>query len=174
MDANPVAGTGLALNLVPGANDTGNLLISYQTANEGLCLANFNEAQGWTVSEGSPISQLSTQAPIAGFTWNVSDADNLDILSTGPGGITVSYLNITTGDWSTVNPEVLAQVQNYSAIAANDASHVYALQDGNVKEFQLAPGMAYSSDCFALDLAHYRVSRKASGMLYMFHLRYCF
>ena len=145
---------------MPGANDTGNLLVSYQTANEGLCLARFNETQGWTISEGSPISQLSTQAPIAGFTWNVSDADYLDILSTGPGGITVSYLNITNGDWGSANSGVLAQVQNYSAIAANDASHVYALQDGNVKEYQLAPGMAYVSDGFALDLAHYRFSRQ--------------
>ena len=146
MDANPVAGTGLALNLVPGANDTGNLLVSYQTANEGLCLAQFNETQGWTISEGRPISQLSTQAPIAGFTWSVSDADYLDILSTGLGGVTVSYLNISNGDWSPVNPGVLAQVQNYSAIAANDASHVYALQDGSVKEYQLALGMTYSRE----------------------------
>ena len=152
LDANPISGTGLAFNLVPGANDTGNLLVFYQTANEGLCLARFNEIQGWTISEGSPISELSTQAPLAGFTWN----DYLDVVSTGPSGVTVNYLNFTTGDWTSVpSSGVLAQVQNYSAIAANDASHVYAFQDGNVKEYQLAPGMAYSRDFFALKFAHH-------------------
>ena len=145
LDANPIPGTGLALNLVSGANDTGNLLLSYQTTNEELCLARFNEFQGWTINEGSPISELSTQAPLAGFTWSVSGADYLDIVSTGPGGVTVNLLNFTTGEWT--SSEALAQVQNYSAIAANDASQVYAFQDGNVKEYQLAPGMASFRDC---------------------------
>ncbi|KAL9074231.1 MAG: hypothetical protein Q9161_002425 [Pseudevernia consocians] len=144
LDANPMPGTGLSFNFVPGRNQSGTLLVSYQTADGGLCLAGFNESQGWTINEGSPISELSTQAPIAGFTWNVSEADYLDIVSTGPSGVTVNYFNSTNGDWTSVpSSGVLAQVQNYSAIAANAASQVYAFQDGNVKEYQLALGMSY-------------------------------
>ena len=142
LDANPMLGTGLAFNVVPGINDTGNLLIFYQTADQGLCSAGFNESHGWTVNEGNPITELSTQAPLASFTWNASEADYLDIVSTGPSGVSINYFNFTNGDWSVENPGILAQVQNYSAIAANAASHIYALQDGSVKEYQLAPGMA--------------------------------
>ena len=142
LDANPIPGTGLAFNLVPGANDTGTLLIAYQTANQGLCLAGFSQSNGWTVNEGNPISKLSTHAPLAGFTWNTPAADYLDIVSTGPSGVNVNYFNFTNGAWSSVpGSGGLAQVQNYSAIAANDASHVYALQGGNLKEYELAPGM---------------------------------
>ena len=134
-------GTGLAFNVVRGAN----LIISYQTANQALCSASFNETQGWTVDEGNPVSELSPQAPLAGFTWNRPGADFLDILSTGAKGVTVNYYNFTNGYWTSVpSSGLLAQVQNYSAIAANAAFHVYALQDGNLKEYQLAPGMARS------------------------------
>lgn len=137
-----MAGTGLALNLELGTNDTGYLLLSYQTANQELCLADFNESQGWTFNEGNPISELPTQAPLAVFNWIASGTEYLDIASTGPGGVTVNYFNFTNRAWSSVpSSGILAQVQNYSAIAANAASHVYALQDGNVKEYQLASGM---------------------------------
>ena len=140
LDANPMPGTGLALNLVPGLNGTGNLLVFYQTRNQGLCFAGFNESQGWTLNENNPISELSTQAPLAGFAPGV---DYLDIVSTGPSGVSVNYLNLTDNAWTSVpSSGLLAQVQNYSAIAANDASHIYALQNGNVKEYQVAPGMA--------------------------------
>ena len=149
LDANPVPGTGLALNFWLGTNDTGNLFLYYQTANQGLCSAGFNEFQGWTYDEGNPISELSTQAPFAGFTWDASGAQYLDIVSTGPGGITVNQFNSTNGAWvSPSSSGVLTQVQNYSAIAANAASHVYALEDGNVKEYHLAPGMAMFAGVF--------------------------
>ncbi|KAF6221387.1 hypothetical protein HO133_002242 [Letharia lupina] len=140
LDAYPMPGTGLAFNLVHGTYDTGGLFVVYQTANQALCSASFNKSQGWTVNEGNPISELSTQAPLAGFTWNVSGAEYLDIVSTGPSGVTVNYFNFTNGDWTSVpSSGVLAQVQNYSSIAANAASHIYAFQDGSVKEYQLAP-----------------------------------
>lgn len=65
-------------------------------------------------------------------------------MSTGPSGVAVTYFNFTNGDWNAMQSSgPLAQVQNYSAMAANAASHVYAFQDGTVKEHQLAPGMAY-------------------------------
>ena len=142
LDANPMPGTGLAFNVVLGLYNTGNLLVFYQTADQGLCLAGFNESQGWTMNENNAISELSTQAPLASFTWNASGAGYLDIVSTGPSGVAVNYYNFTKSAWTSVpSSGVLAQVQNYSAIAANDVSHIYALQDGNVKEYQLAPGM---------------------------------
>ena len=144
LGANPMPGTGLALNVVLGANDTGILLVSYQTANQGLCSAEFSGSQGWTVNEDNPISKLSAQAPIAGFTWNAAGADYLDIVSTGPSGITVNYLNLTNGHWTSVTSSgVLSHVQNYSAIAANAASHVYAFQDGDLTEYQLEAGKAF-------------------------------
>lgn len=138
-----MSGTGLAFNVVLGLYNTGNLLIFYQTADQGLCVISFNESQGWTINENNAISELSTQAPLASFTWNASEIEYLDIMSTGPSGVAVNYYNFTKSAWTSVpSSGVLAQVQNYSAIAANDASHIYALQDGNVKEYQLALGMA--------------------------------
>ena len=59
-----MAGTGLALNLVLGTNNTGYLLLSHQTANQELCLADFNESRGWTFNEGNPISELPTERPL--------------------------------------------------------------------------------------------------------------
>lgn len=154
LDANPMPGTGLALNVVSGTNDTGYLLLSYQTASQGLCSASFNELQGWIVNEDNLISELSTQAPLASFTWNVSEAEYLDIVSTGPSGITVNHLNFTNGDWTSVPPSGdLAQVQNYSAIAANAASHVYAFQDGILKEFLFALGTACFLSALSLFLS---------------------
>ena len=136
-------GTGLAFNVVLGPYDTGNLLVFYQTADQGLCFISFNESQGWIRNENNAISELSTQAPLASFTWNASGTEYLDVVSTGPSGVGVNYYNFTKSAWTSApSSGVLAQVQNYSAIAANDASHIYALQDGNVKEYQLAPGMA--------------------------------
>ena len=146
LEANPISGTGLAFNLVPGPNNTGNLFISYQTANDGLCTARFNESDGWTVDEGSPVSKLSTQAPLAGFTWSASGADYLNIVSTGLSGVTVNSLNFTKGEWtSETSSGVLAQVNSYSAISANDASQLYAFQGGDLKEYQLAPGKVIPS-----------------------------
>lgn len=142
LDANPVPGTGLALNVMVGTNNTGKLQLYYQTADGGLYSAHFDEFRGWTVFEGNPINNLSAQAPLAGFTWSVSEVQCLDIVSTGPSGVTVDYFNFTSGDWSSVHG-ALAQIQNYSAIAANAASHLFALQDGKVKEHQLLQGMAY-------------------------------
>ena len=137
-------GTGLAFSVVLGLYDTGNLVVFYQTADQGLCFAGFNESQGWTTNENNAISELSTQAPLASFTWNASAIEYLDIVSTGPSGVAVNYYNFTKSAWTSVpSSGVLAEVQNYSAIAANDASHIYVLQDG-VKEYQLAPGMAYT------------------------------
>ena len=141
LDANPITGTGLAFNIVPGTNDTGLLLLFYQTAGRELCSAEFEASHGWYVNESSPISELSTQAPLASFSCN--EGEYLDIVSTGPSGVTVKYFNLTSGVWSSaLSPGTLAQVQNYSAIAANAASQVYALQAGKVIEYQLASGMA--------------------------------
>lgn len=83
------------------------------------------------------------------FTWDASGAEYLDVASTGPCGVTVNYFNFANRAWSSVpSSGILAQVQNYSAIAANAAPHVYALQDGNVKEYQLASGMVNFRDLF--------------------------
>ena len=137
LDANPMPGTGLAFNLVPGTNNTEASVMSYQSADQGLCSAGFSESQGWSVTENNPVSGLSKRAPLAGFRWNESKAEYLDIVSTGQSGVTVNYFNFTEGDWTAVQcPGILAQVQNYSAIAANAASHVYAFQEGNVKEYR--------------------------------------
>ena len=141
LDANPLFGTGLAFNIVPGTNDTGLLLLFYQTAGREQSSSEFETSHGWYENESSPISELSTQAPLASFGCN--GGDYLDIVSTGPSGVMVNYFNLTSGVWSSaLSPGSLAQVQNYSAIAANAASHVYALQAGQVKEYQLASGMA--------------------------------
>ena len=143
LDANPMPGTGLAFKVVVGLDNTGNLLVFYQTTDQALCLAGFNESQGWTMNENNAISELSTQAPLASFTWNASGIEYLDIVSTGPSGVAVNYYNFTKSAWTSVaSSGVLAQVQNYSAIAANDASQIYVLQNGDLKNYQLAPGMA--------------------------------
>ena len=147
LDANPMPGTGLAFNLVPGTNNTGNLHIFYEIANQELCSASFDESHGWSMHEDNPISELSTHAPFVGFTRNVFGTVYLDIVSTGPSGVTVNYFNCTNSQWTSVQSSgVLAQIQNFSAIAANGASRVYAFQGGNVKEYQLALGRLFSGD----------------------------
>lgn len=43
------------------------------------------------------------------------------------------------------SPEVMAGVQNYSAIAANDDRQVFAFQDGSVRQFAVSQnGMNWS------------------------------
>ena len=131
----------------------------------------------WTVDEGNPISYLSAQAPLAGSTWHVSEAVYLDIVTTGSSGVTVNFLNFTNGGWTPVqSSRVLAQapqVQNYPAVAVNTASHVYAFQDGNVQEFQLAPGKAHLGVFGVNELFRSGVSMHAPGLTCAFRLQHC-
>lgn len=64
----------------------------------------------------------------------------IDVLSSGPSGIAVNSYTGTweSGSWASVrNPSILAQVQNYSAVAARGAN-MYVLQEGSIREFNVA------------------------------------
>ena len=144
LDANPMPGTGLTFNVQLGRNHTGLLLLFYQNAGGELCSAEFEASYGWYVNESNPISELSSQAPLASFSSN--GCEYLDIVSTGASGVMVNYFNLTRGVWSSMpRSGMLAQVEKYSAIAANAGSFVYALQAGKVKEYQLASGRRWNS-----------------------------
>lgn len=59
-------------------------------------------------------------------------------MSSSSRGINVAWLgggsNYGTG-WHAESPEVMKNVQPYSPVAANADRHVYALEDGAVKEY---------------------------------------
>lgn len=67
----------------------------------------------------------------------------LFVLSAGENGVAVSWWDnsnpgFTTTHWGTVQtPIAMERVKPLSPIAANGAGHVFALEDGMVKEFKV-------------------------------------
>lgn len=60
----------------------------------------------------------------------------MDILSSGPYGLTNWWWSGDKGDWQPAqNPDAMATVDSYTELATNMDKHVYAMQDGQVKEF---------------------------------------
>ena len=64
----------------------------------------------------------------------------MEVLSSSSHGVTVDWWSSSQAPslQNSQSPEVMAGVQNYSAIAANGDGHVYAFQDGVVKEFTVS------------------------------------
>ena len=92
--------------------------------------------------EDSPIGPLADGASIASFSTGEDTATGDPLfqytVSSTAQGINVAWLgggeSSDTG-WHTETPEVMRNVQPYSAVAANADRHVYAIEDGIVKDF---------------------------------------
>lgn len=90
--------------------------------------------------EDNPRPVISQLAPIACFTWGLVAGRSAysDVLSSSQSGVTVDQ-DINPGGWpGPIRPDVMANVQNYTSLAANVDAHVYAMENGTIKEFAVA------------------------------------
>ncbi|KAL8960080.1 MAG: hypothetical protein Q9193_003158 [Seirophora villosa] len=145
--ADPIPGSGLAVNLVWRNEGGPGLKVYYQKGADSIMCADWEDGESgsgkweWTLHEDSPLGQASSQAPMAAFSWG-DDTDTggpllMNILSSGPRGIDVSRW--TPQGWQKpARPDIMKNVQAYSALAANGDGHVYALEAGSVKEFEVS------------------------------------
>ena len=97
-------------------------------------------AETWTLHKSSPIGNLEEGAQLASFSWgnNATTGDPIfrRILASGSDGVVAYELGSSWPDtWQSTTIDVMKNVQSYSALAANVDRHVYALQDGTVKEY---------------------------------------
>ncbi|KAL8976776.1 MAG: hypothetical protein Q9205_007290 [Flavoplaca limonia] len=153
LGADAVSGTGLALQSVWHSEGSPGLRIYYQNGADDLMTIDYedseygaqatgNTAWEWTLHEDSPIGPLADGASIASFSTG-EDTTTGDPLfqytvSSTAQGINVAWLGggeYSGTGWHTETPEVMRNVQPYSAVAANADRHVYAIEDGIVKDF---------------------------------------
>jgi hypothetical protein len=88
---------------------------------------------------------------IAAFSYGIVANNSfpilVDVLSSGSHGITnIWWTGVDGGDWPPVqNPSVMSAVDTNTPLAANNDAHVYAMQDGVIKEFMVAEdGVSWS------------------------------
>ncbi|KAI4223304.1 MAG: hypothetical protein LQ349_007452 [Xanthoria aureola] len=138
LKADAAPGTGLAFQSVWHRRGSPGLRIYYQRGADDLMTIDYEDS----LYGAQVTGPLAGGAPVASF----SSGDDTDrgnplfqyTLSSSSRGINVAWLgggsNYGTG-WHTESPEVMKNVQPYSPVAANADRHVYALEDGAVKEF---------------------------------------
>ncbi|KAL8748113.1 MAG: hypothetical protein Q9190_000075 [Brigantiaea leucoxantha] len=113
---------------------------------QGCCadVLRLDNHRGWNLHEDFNIDILSDRAPLASFISSNIDNEGapylMEVLSSSSHGVTVDWWSSSQAPslQNSQSPEVMAGVQNYSAIAANGDGHVYAFQDGVVKEFTVS------------------------------------
>lgn len=90
---------------------------------------------------------------MASFSWGIDDNDfgdpfMIDVLSSSPHGVKLHWWGGQTRwkHWQELGEvDVMKDVQAYSALAANVDRHVYALENGVVREFVVsADGQTWS------------------------------
>ena len=82
---------------------------------------------------------IPLQAPMTLFRRTYyADSQFVGLLSSGFNSIMVLLWNDIDQIWQLSSPTVLQGLQNHSSLASNDDGHVFALQDGNIKEFSLS------------------------------------
>ncbi|KAL9609190.1 MAG: hypothetical protein Q9167_006028 [Letrouitia subvulpina] len=156
LDANPVPGSGIAFQQVWHSSGTPCVRLFYESGENKLCSVNFKSAEAtgdiadvagkWTLHEESPIGDIVEGAQLASFTWGnnaTTDGPYFErTLSSGPKGVGVDVFGLGGGSqpgiWHTENPDVMNNIQTYSALAANADRHVYAVEAGTVKEYALS------------------------------------
>ncbi|KAL8787650.1 MAG: hypothetical protein Q9213_002081 [Squamulea squamosa] len=161
LEAKPSSGTGLAFQSVwhsegsPGIRlyyqmGTADLItIDYEDSNYGAQVTN-DKAWDWTWHENFPIGSVAGGARLASFSWGDDSKSGEPLfqhtLSSGSRGVKVAWLGPGYGTgWQTDTPDVMKNVQTNSPLAANADRHVYALEDGIVKEFVMSPdGLTWS------------------------------
>lgn len=144
--ANPVPGTGLALDVRSMGSITRNIAIFYQLGNDYLTATLFNgTTYQWETRESDPIAMIAANASIASSNYgSTSVGVTLDevVLSTSSNGTAVNIWDgqtqtFGTGEYSTVLGES-------RSLATNADAHAYGLQHGTVKEFKFDNMLAWS------------------------------
>lgn len=157
LQANPVLGSGLTIHQSWQANNIPGLRLGYQIANGHLCTLDWNAwntnvaGDLWQLREDNPLPIISTLAPLASFTWGTAHTNGLaiiiNILSSSSHGVRSDWwTGVAGGSWPPPqSPAALSNVQNYTSLAANADAHIYALQDGGIREFQVgSDGTTYT------------------------------
>ncbi|KAL8852331.1 MAG: hypothetical protein Q9221_002827 [Calogaya cf. arnoldii] len=153
LEAAAAPGTGLASHLVWFRQESSGIRLYYQKGADDLMTIDYensnwgaqqsgNTAWQWTLHEDSPIGNLTDGASIASFAFGDDPERGIPLfhhtVSSGSRGISVAWLgggtNSNTG-WQAETPDVMKDVQPFSAVAANADRHVYAFVDGVVKDF---------------------------------------
>ncbi|KAL8652867.1 MAG: hypothetical protein Q9226_004082 [Calogaya cf. arnoldii] len=155
LEADAAPGTGLAFQSVWHRQGSPGIRIYYQKGLIDLMTIDYedsnygaqetgNNAWQWTLHEDSHVGTLKDGASIASFSFGDDDRGNplfQHTVSSGSRGISVAWLGggANGTGWRAETPDVMKDVQPFSAVAANADRHVYALVDGVVKEFVLSP-----------------------------------
>ncbi|KAL8729472.1 MAG: hypothetical protein Q9166_004720 [cf. Caloplaca sp. 2 TL-2023] len=162
LEADPTPGTGLAFQSVWHEEGSPGIRIYYQKGADDLITIDYesdygsavtgNTAWDWTLHEDTPIGSVSGGASIASFSWGDDSMSGNPLfqhtLSSSLQGVNVAWLGggpYTDKGWHTETPDVMKDIQAYSALAANADRHVYALEAGTVKEFVVSTdGLTWS------------------------------
>ncbi|KAI4090585.1 MAG: hypothetical protein LQ344_004632 [Seirophora lacunosa] len=149
LKADPVPGSGLAMNLAWHGDRTPGIRLFYQKGSNTFHSIDWEEsdkpagdggntAGDWTLHEDTGTGRAASGAPMASFSWGFDATSGnpllMVILSSGPQGVEVTWW--TPSGWQDPQqPEALKNIQAYSALAANGNRYVYALQGDSVREF---------------------------------------
>ncbi|KAL8876889.1 MAG: hypothetical protein Q9198_004990 [Flavoplaca austrocitrina] len=138
LKADAVQGTGLAFQSVWHREGSPGLRIYYQKGALDLMTIDYEDSEYGAqvtgpLADGAPIASFSTGEDTATgnplFQYTVSSTSQ---------GINVAWLGdgeYSDTGWHAQTPKVMRNVQPYSAVAANADRHVYAIEDGTVKDF---------------------------------------
>ncbi|KAL8943037.1 MAG: hypothetical protein Q9216_001325 [Gyalolechia sp. 2 TL-2023] len=152
--ADPIPGSGLAMNLAWRREGGPGLRLYYQKGAGGIISGDWEDWESgsgdweWTLHEDAPLGKAFSGAPMATFSWG-HDTDSgdpllVDILNSGPQGVYLTWWT-PQGSQEPAAPDVMRNVQAYSALAANGDRYVYALEAGSVKEFVVSTdGLSWS------------------------------
>ncbi|CAF9910296.1 MAG: hypothetical protein ALECFALPRED_006456 [Alectoria fallacina] len=144
--ANPVPGTGLALDVRSMGNVTRNIVLFYQLGNDYRTVTLFNGTTClWETRESDPIGLIVANASISSLNVGCTSAGvTLEevILSTESNETAVNSWDgqthtFTEGKYSTVLGES-------TSLATNVDAHVYGLRNGTIKEFTVNDLLAWS------------------------------
>ncbi|KAL8718500.1 MAG: hypothetical protein Q9225_004368 [Loekoesia sp. 1 TL-2023] len=148
LPSNPLPGSASTFNLLWRSATLANLRLGYQLESGQIASTVWNgTANTWKASETSDqtgqYSTTSLRAPLTSFNFGsgapAAVPDYLFVLSSGKNGVAVDWWDNhdrNSAHWGTPqSPAVMQRVRSLSPIAANGAGHVFAFEDGVVKEF---------------------------------------
>ncbi|KAL8917098.1 MAG: hypothetical protein Q9208_008137 [Pyrenodesmia sp. 3 TL-2023] len=145
---NPAAGSSAPFSLKWRSSINADIRMHYQLESGQIGSAawngTINEWQDYeTDNQTDHYPQTALGSPITSFTFGrgapIEVPDYMFLLSAGENGVAVSCWDNSdpkNSDWRTITtPQTLQRVDPLSPITANGAGHVFAFQDGAVKEF---------------------------------------
>ncbi|KAL8669932.1 MAG: hypothetical protein Q9168_005497 [Polycauliona sp. 1 TL-2023] len=159
LKANAKGGTSLAMNLVWYHEGSPRISVYYQTETDDLVTADWegsaygaqasgnNNVWTWNMHEDTPVGRVTSGGSIASFASDSGSPSGDSLFSlavtSGPQGINTTCTGLCSGIDNGAQG-ALKDVQPFSAVAANADRHVYAFEDGKVKEFVLSTDGTWS------------------------------